>query len=162
MSTATRDSPRERGNTVERLGELQSEVGNADGGHDRDIGVGADFKSSKTTGDDSGADDESSEDGLLVLGLVGHGSDGPEQNGTERVERESHDKGLLVSVTLHDDGLREENVTISDLENSVGAECWTYSNRRPGKVTNTEVSDLETGRLQLGDVQSVFYGKGKA
>ena len=85
LLTAKRDSPRERGNTVERLRELQSEVGNADRRHDRDVGVGADFKSSKTTGDDSGADDESSEDGLLVVGLVGHGSDGPEQDSPERV-----------------------------------------------------------------------------
>jgi hypothetical protein len=94
---------------VERLGELQPKVGDADGGHDRHVRVGADFQGGETTGDDGGADDESSKDGLLVVGFVRHGSDGPEEDGTQTVERETHDERLLVSVFLHDDGLMEEN-----------------------------------------------------
>lgn len=87
--------------------ELQTEVGNADGGHDRDVGVGADFEGSETTGDDSGADDESSKDGLLVgVFLFRHRGDGPEQDGSQTVQGQSHDEGRLVTEPFHDDGLR--------------------------------------------------------
>ena len=92
---------------------MQTEVGNADRRHDRNVGVGADFKGCETTGDDGGADDESSEDGLLVRGLLAHGSDGPEQDGSQTVQGQSHNERLLVTELLHDDGLRIERERVS-------------------------------------------------
>ena len=120
----------ERGDTVERLRELQSEVGNVVGWHDRDVRVGGDLEGGKTTSDDGGTNDETTEDGLVVS-LAGELCDGPEEDGTERVEAETGDDGELVTAALED----------------------FTSDRGVGEVTNTEVSSLKTGGLGFGDVE---------
>jgi hypothetical protein len=124
----------ERGDTVERLGELQSEVGDVDWGHGRDVRVCSDFERGETASDDGGADDETAKDALLVGGGDRELYDGPEENGAERVEAETHDDGELVSPALQhftgDGGV--------------------------GKVTDTEVGDLKTGGLELGDTEDIL------
>jgi len=120
--------------TVERLGELESEVGNVHWGHKRDVRVGGNLESGETTSNDSGADDETTKDTLGVCGADRELGDRPEENGTERVEEESGKNGNLVSASL-------QNFT---------------SNGRVRKVTDTKVSDLKTGGLRLGDVEGVL------
>lgn len=85
--------------------------------HDSDVGVGRDFKCSETTSNDGSADDETGKDGLGIVGTDGKVGDGPEQDGTERVEAETGDDGDLVSFSLED----------------------FTSDRRVSEVTNTEV-----------------------
>jgi hypothetical protein len=58
-------------------------------------------------------------------------SSGPEHDSTEGVERETHEDSGLVALALEDFG----------------------GDRREAEVTTTEVHDLETGRLKLGDVE---------
>jgi hypothetical protein len=48
------------------------------------------------------------------------------------------------------------------LEERVDARAFTYSDGRVGKVSDTEVGDLESGRLQLGDMKSVFCTRSRA
>ena len=142
-----------QGKKNSRLGELKSEGSRSGGPHDRDVAierreggfrvsrrrrreeekegrrpvdsrVGGDFESSETTGGDSGAHDETSEDSLRVGGSDGAGEDrktregdqgwierkedgrtrcerndsqvsnGPEEDSTGGVETESHENGL--------------------------------------------------------------------
>lgn len=120
----------ERGDSVERLGELQSEVGHVVGWDDRDVRVGGDFERGQTTSDDGGADDETTEDGL-VGGFTGVFGDWPEEDSTKRVETQTHDDGGLVTSSLHD----------------------LSGNRREGKVTDTKVGSLKTSRLSLRDTE---------
>lgn len=122
----------ERGDSVERLGELQSEVGYVVGWDDRDVRVGGDFERGQTTSDDGGADDETTEDGL-VGGFTGEFGDWPEEDGTKRVEAESHDDSGLVTSSLHN----------------------LSGDRGEGKVTDTEVGSLKTGRLGLCDTEDL-------
>jgi hypothetical protein len=128
----------ERSDTVHGLRDLETEVGRADRGHDGDVGVGSGLKGSKTTGDDSSADDEATEDGLVVAAdrELGYG---PEKDGTERIERKTHDDGLLVAATL-------ENLS---------------GDGRESKVTDTEVGNLKTSRLELGDVKDILEVPGR-
>jgi hypothetical protein len=48
------------------------------------------------------------------------------------------------------------------LKERVDARAFTYSDGRVGKVSDTEVGDLESGRLQLGDMKSVFCTRSRA
>ena len=109
---------------------METEIGDVGGWHDRDIRVGCDFECCETTCDDGGTDDETTEDGLVVS-LAGELCDGPEEDGTERVEAETGDDGELVTAALED----------------------FTSDRGVGEVTNTEVSSLKTGGLGFGDVK---------
>lgn len=61
----------------------------------------------------------------------GEVSSRPEEDGTEGVERETHEDGDFVALALHD----------------------LSSDGREEQVTAAEVDDLETGGLQLGDVE---------
>jgi hypothetical protein len=128
------EGSRERGDAVERLGELQSEVGDVVRGHGGDVGVCGDLECSETASDDGGAGDKAAENALLVGRANGELCDGPEEDGPERVEAETHDDGELVSAALQhftgDGGV--------------------------GKVTDTEVGDLETGGLELGDTEDIL------
>jgi hypothetical protein len=109
-------------------------VGDVDWGHGRDVRVCSDFERGETASDDGGADDETAKDALLVGGGDRELCDGPEENGAERVEAETHDDGELVSPALQhftgDGGV--------------------------GKVTDTEVGDLKTGGLELGDTEDIL------
>lgn len=122
----------ERGDTVEGLGELKSEVGNVVGGHDGYVRVGGDLEGSQTTSDDGGANDETTKDGTGVRGS-GKLGDRPEEDGTDRVEAKSHDDGELVT---------------SSLQNLSG-------DGREGKVSDTKVSSLKTGRLGFSDTEDI-------
>lgn len=128
----------EGSDTVHRLRDLETEVGGADRGHDSDVRVGGSLEGSETTSNDSSADDETTEDGLVVT-ADGELCNGPEENGTERVERETHDDSLLVAATLED----------------------LSGDRGEGKVTDTEVGDLKTSRLELGDVKDILEVPGR-
>lgn len=124
----------ERGDTVERLRELKTEVGDAGRGHDRDIRVCRDFERSKTASSDRCADDEAAKDGVGVGGADRELGHRPEKNGAERVKTETHDDGKLVAAALQD----------------------FSSNGREGKVTDTKVGSLQAGRLDLGDAENVL------
>jgi hypothetical protein len=124
----------EGSDAVERLGELETEVGDVDWRHGGDVGVRGDLECGETTGDDGRADDEAAKDALLVGRVDGELCDGPEEDGAERVEAETHDDGELVSAALQ------------DFTGDGGV----------GKVTDTKVGDLETGRLELGDAEDIL------
>ena len=98
--------------------------------NDNSIGVGSSFEGSKTTGDDKCAGAESSERCKAVL-IALEVCCGPEEDSAEGVETETHENGDLVSLSLHD----------------------FSSNWREEQVTTTEVDDLETGGLKLGDIE---------
>lgn len=124
----------ERRDTVERLRELQSERGMFVWREDRDVRVGSDLERSQTTGDDRSADDEATEDSMRVLGVGAELGDRPEEDGAQGVQAETHDDSKFVAFTLHD----------------------LSGDRRVGKVSDTEVGDLKTGGLELGDVERVL------
>jgi hypothetical protein len=88
------------------------------GWHDSDVGVGRDLKGGETTGNDGGANNETSKDSLGVLGADREVSDRPEEDSTDRVESETRDDGDLVTFSLED----------------------FTSDRRVGEVTDTEIS----------------------
>lgn len=120
----------ERSDTVERLRELKSEVGDVVWWHNGNVRVGGDFERSKTASDDSGTDNETTED-CVWFTLGGEFGDGPEEDSTERVETKTHDDGKLVTSSSHD----------------------FTSDRGEGKVTNTKVSSLKTGGLSFRDTE---------
>lgn len=102
---------------------------------DGDERVGSDFQSGKTASNDERANDESTKDGLGVERVVEClMSDRPEEDSTERIERETHDDRDLVTVLLHD----------------------LSRDGREAEITATEISDLKTGRFELGNVQVVL------
>ena len=99
------------------LRELQSQTGNVVRGHDSNVGVGGHFECGQTAGNDKGADDETGKDCSWLGGTDGELGDGPEEDGTDRVESETRDNSELVSSSSEDFG----------------------SDRRVGEVTNTKV-----------------------
>lgn len=111
----------ERCDTVERLRELKTEVGDIVRGHDRDVRVRRHFKSGETTSDDGSADYKAGKDALRIGGADGELGDRPEENSAERVKAETHDDGEFVTATL-------ENLT---------------GDGGKGKVTDTEIGDLD-------------------
>jgi hypothetical protein len=113
---------------------LESEVCDVDWRHGRDVRVRGDLECGETTSDDGSAGDEPAKDALLVARVDGELCDGPEEDGAERVEGETHDDGELVSAALQD-------------FTGDGGE---------GKVTDTKVGDLETGGLELGDAEDIL------
>lgn len=56
----------------------------------------------------------------------------PEEDSTQGIERKAHKNGDLVTLSLHN----------------------LSSNRGEEKVATTEVDDLKTGRLKLGDLEN--------
>lgn len=82
----------------------------------------------------SSADEETAEGGFLVVGRSELG-DRPEEDGTESVESETHDDGEFVRLPLE------------DLSGDVGE----------SEVSETEVHDLKTGRLEPSDIED-FLG----
>ena len=101
------------------LRELQSQTGNVVRRHDRDIRVGRDFKCGKTAGDDESADYKARKDRLGVGSADREFGDGPEEDGTNRVESETGNDGELVTAAFQDLG----------------------SDGRVAEVTTTEVGD---------------------
>lgn len=120
----------ERRNTVPGLAELQTCRGKGWVTDDDSVRVGSCLESCKTTGNDQGAGAEATEGSNAVL-IGGEVGSGPEEDGTQGIEREAHEDSDLVALALHD----------------------FSSNGREEQVTTTEVDDLQTGRLELGDVE---------
>jgi hypothetical protein len=110
---------------------LESEVCDVDWRHGRDVRVRGDLECGETTSDDGSAGDEPAKDALLVARVDGELCDGPEEDGPERVEAETHDDGEFVSPAL-------QHFT---------------SDGGVGKVTDTEIGDLKTCGLELGDAE---------
>lgn len=81
----------------------------------------------------SSADEKTAEGGLLVVGRSELG-DRPEEDGTESVKSETHDDGELVRLSLE------------DLSGDVGE----------SEVSETEVHDLKTGRLEPSDIEDLL------
>lgn len=81
----------------------------------------------------SGADEETAEGGLLVVGRSELG-DRPEEDGTESVESKTHDDGELVRLPLE------------DLSGDVGE----------SEVSEAKVHDLKTGRLEPSDIEDLL------
>ena len=123
-----------RSDTVERLRKLETEIRDVGRGHDRYVRVGRDFERGETAGSDGRADDETAKDRIRVGGADRELGDGPEKDGTGRVQGETHDDGEFVAAALQDFG----------------------GDGREGKVTDTKVGGLETGRLDLGDAEDVL------
>lgn len=120
----------EGSDTVPRLAELETGRGGGGVTDDDGVRVGSRLKGGETAGDDESASAEAAEGGLLVARL-GEVCRRPEHDGTKRVEGKAHEDGQPVALALHDlsgDGREQE-------------------------VTTTEVDDLETGRLELGDTK---------
>lgn len=124
------ERPDEGGNTVPGLAELQTSGSAGRVADDDGVRVGSRLESCKTAGNDESACAEATEGGLLVTG-GGEMRSRPEHDGTKGVERETHEDGDLVTLALHDFG----------------------GNGREKEVTTTEVDDLETSRLKLGDTK---------
>ena len=120
----------EGSNTVPGLAELETSRGALRSTNDDGVGVGGSLEGSKTAGDDQGADTEATE-GSRCLGGTGEVCSRPEENGTERVEGETHQDGDLVTLSLED----------------------LSGNWRVAEVTTTEVHDLEASGLELGNAE---------
>lgn len=99
--------------------------------NDDSIGVGRGFEGSKTASNDESASQETTESSLLV-GRGREMSDRPEEDGSKRVESETHENRDLVALAL---------------ENFSG-------NGRKAEVTTAEVHDLETGRLETRNAEN--------
>lgn len=98
-------------------------------GHDGDVRVGGYLERSQSTGNDGGADDETTKDGVRVASRCKFGYR-PEEDGTERVQAKTHDDGELVTSSSQD----------------------FAGNRGECKVTDTEVGSLKTSGLSFSDV----------
>lgn len=101
-------------------------------GHDGDVRVGGYLERSQSTGNDGGADDETTKDGVGVASRCKFGYR-PEEDGTERVEAKTHDDGELVTSSSQD----------------------FTGNRGECKVTDTEVGCLKTSGLSFSDVKNI-------
>ena len=101
------------------LRELQSQTGNVVRGHDSNVGVGGHFECCQTAGNDKGADDETGKDCSWLGGTDGELGDGPEEDGTDRVESETGDDGELVSSSFEDlsSDRRVDEVTTTEVGN---------------------------------------------
>lgn len=97
------------------------------------VRVGGGLKGSKTTSNDQSAGKETTERSSCVVCASEMGSR-PEEDGTKRVESETHDDGDLVTLALED----------------------LSGNGREDEVTTTEVHDLETGRFELCDSEDIL------
>ena len=120
----------EGSDTVPGLTELETSRGALWSTNDDSVGVGSSLEGSKTASDDESADTETTE-GSRCLGSAGEMCSRPEEDGTERVERETHQNSDLVTLSLE------------DLSGDWGK----------AEVTTTEVHDLKTGGLELGDTE---------
>jgi len=123
----------EGSNTVPGLAELETRRGSLGVTDDNGVGVGSSLKSGKTASNDQSASTETTE-GCRGIGLGGEVSSRPEHDSTDRVERKTHQDTDLVAESLE------------DLSSDGGED----------EVTTTEVHDLETRRLELGNAKDIL------
>jgi hypothetical protein len=123
----------EGGNAVPGLAELETSRSPGWVSDDNGVGVGGGLKGSKTAGDDQSASKEATERGSCVLGGC-EVSSRPEEDGTKRVEAETHDDSDLVTLALED----------------------LSGDGREDEVTATEVHDLQTSRFEPCDAEDVL------